>query len=143
MTKAITKTTLFPDLTNFKHSSPCHVKQQESWPSKRTTNNRSTQKVSTAVAVDSQVVNCSRFSYQQVIHILRSLQAPVRVLDFLGWKANTLSPIAWLSYPKSVHSVKADTSMTRIKENQSSLCRRHTGRELYVCLAVNLQGLQK
>lgn len=35
----------------------------------------------TAVAVDSQVVNCNRFGYQQVIHILRSLQAPKKVLD--------------------------------------------------------------
>jgi hypothetical protein len=43
-------------------------------------NNRSTD-MSTAVVVDSQVVNCNRFSYQQVIHILRSLQAPEKVLD--------------------------------------------------------------
>ena len=40
-------------------------------------------KMLTAVAVDSQVVNCNRFSYQQVIHILHSLQAPDRVLDFI------------------------------------------------------------
>jgi hypothetical protein len=37
-------------------------------------------KLLTAVVVDSQVVNCNRFSYQQVIHILRSLQAPERYL---------------------------------------------------------------
>jgi hypothetical protein len=29
-----------------------------------------------AVAADSQVVNCNRFSYQQVIHILLPLQTP-------------------------------------------------------------------
>ena len=55
--------------------------QQRSWPSKRTTNNRST-KMSTAVVVDSQVVNCNRFSYQQVIHILLSLQALKRYLTW-------------------------------------------------------------
>ena len=33
-----------------------------------------------AVTADSRVVNCNRFSYQQVIHILLSLQAP-EVLD--------------------------------------------------------------
>jgi hypothetical protein len=55
-----------PDLTNFKHSSPCHPKQQRSWPSQRTTNNRST-KMLTAVIVDSQMANCNRIGYQQVI----------------------------------------------------------------------------
>lgn len=29
-------------------------------------------------------------------------------------------PVAWLSHPKSVHSVKTDTSMAWIKKNQSS-----------------------
>ena len=45
-----------PDLTNFKHSSPCHTEQQRSWPSKGTTNSRST-KMLTAAIVDSQVAN--------------------------------------------------------------------------------------
>ena len=54
-----------PGLTNFKHSSPCRTEQQRSWPSKRTTNNRSAEML-TAVVVDSQVVNCNRFGYQQV-----------------------------------------------------------------------------
>jgi len=55
-----------PDLTNFKHSSLCHIEQQRSWLSKRTTNNRSA-KMLTAVAVDSQMANCNRFGYQQAI----------------------------------------------------------------------------
>jgi hypothetical protein len=38
------------------------------------------QNMPTAVVVDSQVVKCNRFSHQQVIHILRSLQAPERYL---------------------------------------------------------------
>lgn len=90
-----------------------------------------TKKMSTAVAVDSQVVNCNRFSYQQVIHILHSLQALCEVLDCIRLESEySHFSIAWLSYPKSVHSVKTDTSMTRTKKNQSSLCRRHTGQEL-------------
>ena len=131
---AATKTTLFPDLTNFKHISPCHIEQQRSWPSKRTTNNRSTKKkLLTAVVADSQVVNCNRFSYQQVIHILRALQASKKILDLkrLGKQAIHF-PIAWLNHPKSVPSVKADTSITRIKKSQPSLCRRHTGQETIV-----------
>jgi len=104
--------------------------QQRSQPLKRTTNNRSTEKL-TAVIVDSQVVNCNRFSYQQVIHIPRSLQAPRRYLTY--YKARKMRiftfSTAWLSYPKSVHSVETDTSMTRMKKSQSSLWRRHTGQE--------------
>ena len=51
------------------------LKQQRSWPSERTTHNR--QRISPrTVMADSQVVNCNRFSYQQVIHILPSLRAP-------------------------------------------------------------------
>ena len=34
------------------------------------------------------------------------------------------NPIAWLSYPKPVQSVKTDTSMTRIKKGQSSLLKK-------------------
>ena len=45
-----------PDLTSFKHSSPCCAEQQRSQPSKRTTNSRST-KMLTAAIVDSQVAN--------------------------------------------------------------------------------------
>jgi len=78
------------------------------------------QKLLTAVIVDSQVVNCNRFSYQQVIHILRSLQAPERYLTLKARKQVVYFPIAWLSYPKSVHSVKTDISMTRIKKSQPS-----------------------
>ena len=55
-------------------------------------------------------------------------------------KTGFTTSIAWLSYPKSVQSVKTDTSMTRIKKSQSSLhiIRRHTGQGP-IALAVNLQ----
>ena len=84
----------------------------------------SQQTLSTAVIVDSQVVNCNRFGHQQATHILHSLQASKRYSTCKGrqgsedWLHN---PIAWLSYPKSVQSVKTDTSITRIKKSQSSL----------------------
>ena len=55
-------------------------KQQRSWPSERTTHNR--QRISPrTIMADSQVVNCNRFSYQQVIHSLPSLRCTSRVLD--------------------------------------------------------------
>ena len=73
------------------------VKQQRSWLSKRTTNNRSIN--STAVVVDSQVVNCNRISYQQVNHSLRSLQAPFWYLTY-----SDRPQFAQLSHPKSVYS---------------------------------------
>jgi len=57
--------TLFPNLTNFKHISPCYMKQQRSWPSKRTTKNRST-KMSTAVLVYSQINDYSESSHRQI-----------------------------------------------------------------------------
>lgn len=89
-----------PDLTNFKHSSPCHKEQQGLWPSKRTTNNRSTNML-TAVAVDSQMANCNRFGYQQATHILHSLQAPQKYLSCQAGKKKNF-PVAWLNHPKSV-----------------------------------------
>jgi len=51
----------------------------------------------TAVIVDSQVVNCNRFSYQQVIHILHSSQASFRYLTYKGkegkdWLHNPIVP---------------------------------------------------
>jgi hypothetical protein len=58
---------------------PVAAKRQRSWPSERTTNNRHSVERRT-VAADSRVVSCNRFSYQQVIHILRSLRTP-EVLD--------------------------------------------------------------
>jgi len=65
------------------------------------------------------VVNCNRFSYQQVIHILHSSQASFRYWTRKGKRASQPN-CTWLSYPKSVHPVKTDTSMTRIKKSQSS-----------------------
>jgi hypothetical protein len=75
-----------PDLTCFKHSSPCHTEQQRSWPSEGTTNNRST-KMSTAVIVDSQVANCNRFGYQQVIPHSPLNASTSKVLVFVDQKA--------------------------------------------------------
>jgi hypothetical protein len=63
--------TLFPDLTNFRHISPCRWKATEFHGLQRElpTAGFITEDSSTTV-VDSQVVKCNRFSYQQVIHIL-------------------------------------------------------------------------
>jgi len=64
---------------------PVTEKQQRSWSSERTTHNRqSIQRMSRTVMADSQVVNCNRFSYQQVIHILPPLQAPSRYSSLRG-----------------------------------------------------------
>jgi hypothetical protein len=131
--------TLCPDLTNFKHSFPCYMKQQRSWPSKRTSNNRST-KMSTAVVVDSQFINQSEFSYQQKIHIPLSLQAYNTWLTNRPAKKTSLQiPNAWLIYSQvSTKSVKTDKSMTRTKKSQSyPVDRRHTGQGQ--SQAVNLQ----
>jgi len=60
-----------------------------------------------AAMADPQVVNCNRFSYQQVIHILPSLRAPKLVLDFDRPKDRlTPSEMPGSIYPKSVHPVR-------------------------------------
>lgn len=79
-----------PDLTNFKHSSPCHKEQQRSWPSKRTTNNRSAQ-MPTAVVVDSQMANCNRFGYQQAIPHSPFIASTSEVLDLQAGKKSLSS----------------------------------------------------
>ena len=89
-----------PDLTNSKHISPCRKEQQRSWPSKRTTNNRST-KMLTAVVVDSQMANCNRFGYQQAIPHSPFIASTSEVLDLQAGKEKTF-PVAWLNHPKPV-----------------------------------------
>lgn len=90
-----------PDLTKFRHTSPCHRKQQRSWPSKRTTNNRSTQKMLTAVMVDSQMANCNRFGYQQAIPH-SSFIASTSISTCLCRLERKTFQVAWLNHPKSV-----------------------------------------
>jgi hypothetical protein len=125
-----------PDLTNFKHSSPCHKEQQRSWPSKRTTNNRST-KMLTAVVVDSQMANCNRFGYQQAIPHSPFIASTSKVLVFVGQKEKLSSGLAKPS--------QASTSLSRqihqwlgSRKTSHPLHKRHTGQEL--CLAVNPLG---
>lgn len=75
---------LVPDLTNFKHTSPCHNKVTEIVAFSENYQQPVEQiELLRTVAADSQVINCNRFSYQQGIHILRSMQAP-KVLDLIG-----------------------------------------------------------
>jgi hypothetical protein len=54
------------------------------------------------VMADSQVVNCNRFSYQQVIHILPSLQAPSEYSSLKGKDGINLqgsNPFSKSEYP--------------------------------------------
>jgi hypothetical protein len=90
-----------PDLTNFKHSSPCHTEQQRSWPSERTTNNRST-KMLTAVVVDSQMANCNRVGYQQAIPHSPFIASTSGVLVLQARKRKKVFPVAWFNHPKPV-----------------------------------------
>src|SRR6266699_2874875 len=73
------------------------------------------------VMADSQIVNCDRFSYQQVIHILRSLQAPQWVLD--SDRRRQVDPIEMPGSRLSQVSspCQTGTSMTRSKTSQPSL----------------------
>jgi hypothetical protein len=121
-----------PDLTNFKHSSPCHTEQQRSWPSERTTNNRST-KMLTAVVVDSQMANCNRFGYQQAIPHSPFIASTSGVLVLQARKRKRSFQWPGLTIPSQYKSVKTDTSMAWIKKNQSSLHKRHTGQGTVPC----------
>jgi hypothetical protein len=86
------------------------------------------------VMADSQVVNCNRLSYQQVIHILPPLQAPKWVLD--SERQRQVKPIKLPGSNLSQVSVpcQAGASITRSKTSQSSLnpIRRHT-RHSHLC----------
>ena len=59
--------TLFPDLTNFWHTSPCWSNRDRGLQRElHTTGREHPKNVPRTVMADSQVVNCNRFSYQQV-----------------------------------------------------------------------------
>src|SRR5271155_1190355 len=98
----------------------------------------------TAVIVDSQVVNCNRFSYQQVIHILHSSQASFRYLILKARKAKTgftiqlclakLSQVSTVCQDRYINDSDQEKPVIPIIEGILD-------KDLY--LAVNLQGLQK
>ena len=71
-------------------------KQQKSWPSKRTTNDQQYQYRHRTVKADSQVIKCSRFSYQQVIHILQQCEHH-RVRDLNRSEKHKHISITWLN----------------------------------------------
>ena len=71
--------TLFPDLTNFRHTSPCQSNRDRGLQRELHTTGKGY--LPRTIMADSQVVNCNRFSYQQVIHSLPSLRCTSRVLD--------------------------------------------------------------
>jgi hypothetical protein len=92
----------------------------------------------TAVEVDSQMVNCNRFGYQQAIPHSPFIASTSGVLVLQARKIKRSLQWPGLTIPSQYKSVKTDTSMAWIKKNQSSLHKRHTGQEL--CLAVNPSG---
>src|ERR1700761_7951332 len=73
----------------------------------------------TAVVADSQVVKCNRFSHQQSIHSLRSLQAPERYLTDKQARSKSFEMPGLKVIPKSVHPAKTDTSITQVKTKSS------------------------
>src|ERR1700722_9811756 len=91
---------------------PVAVKQQRSWPSERTTNNRHSVKERRTVAADSRVASCNRFSYQQVIHILLSLRTP-EVLDLWRQERNPEGAPFTSQAPSYSESVYPDSQARR------------------------------
>src|SRR6266700_2014578 len=113
--------TLFPDLTNFRHTSPCRNDRDHGLQRELHTTGRAPNGYPRTVVADSQIVNCDRFSYQQVIHILRSLQAPQWVLH--SDRRRQVDPIEMPGSRLSQVSspCQTGTSMTRSKTSQPSL----------------------
>ena len=110
-----------PDLTNFRHSSPCRTEQQRSWPSKRTTNNRSTNML-TAVVVDSQMANCNGFGLSASNPTFSNHCKHLKKYSSCRpKKEKKLSSGLAKSIPSQFKSVKTDTSMAWIKKSRSSL----------------------
>jgi len=68
--KGQSQTTLFPGLTNFRHTSPCHRSNRDHGLQRGLLANRPRCMNKSTVTADPQVVKCNRFSYQQLIHIL-------------------------------------------------------------------------
>jgi hypothetical protein len=68
--EANNQNTLFPGLTNFRHTSPCHISNRDHGLQRELPITGLCQLRHSTVTADSRVVNCNRFSYQQVIHSL-------------------------------------------------------------------------
>ena len=129
-----------PGLTNFKHSSPCHTEQTKIVAFKENYQQPVNKIMLTAVMVDSQMVNCNRFGYQQAIPHSPFIASTSKVLCIKGRKADKNPLCSGLAkpFPSQYKSVKTDASMPWIKKSRSSLDKRHTGQEQ--CLAVNLEN---
>ena len=70
-----------PDLTNFKHSSPCHKRATKIMAFKENYQQLvNKEDMLTAVVVDSQMANCNRFGYQQAIPHSPFIASTSRVL---------------------------------------------------------------
>jgi hypothetical protein len=65
---------MFPVLANFRHTSPCHRSNTDHGLQRELPTTGTEDKAPRTVEADSQLVNCSRISYQQVIRILHSAQ---------------------------------------------------------------------
>ena len=85
--KASKQTALFPVLTNFKHTSPCHWKATKIRAFKENYHQPAQVDRLRTVKADSQVDNCDRFSYQQVIRLLQHCELR-NELDFNRHKGN-------------------------------------------------------
>lgn len=70
LSKANCQNTLFPGLTNFRHTSPSRRSNRDHGLQRELSATGTKRQARRTVATDSRVVNCNRFSYQQVIHIL-------------------------------------------------------------------------
>ena len=94
---------LFPGLTNFRHTSPGHRSNQDHGLQRELPTTGKQTKLARTVAADSQVVNCNRFSYQQVIHI--HLHCKLAKANLTSFEQTELGSVYLLSstYSMSVH----------------------------------------
>jgi hypothetical protein len=60
-------------------------------------------KTTAQVVADSQVANCFRFGYQQVIHITSTMQTLKKYLTSEGKKHHNFNRPQLKNHPKSVH----------------------------------------
>lgn len=107
--------TLFPVLTNFRHTSPCRKSNRDhglQWG--LPTTGKEQINVLCTVTADPQVVNCNRFSYQQVIHIPRSPQALKKYLTSVRHVHNEINNTLARLSPMSTFC-QTDSSITRTK----------------------------
>ena len=95
--KANNQTTLFPVLTNFRRTSLCHSRATKIMAFKENYHQPAQVNRLHTVKADSQVDNCDRFSYQQVIRLLQHCKLR-NELDFNRHKKPKWPlSIAWLS----------------------------------------------